>query len=96
MLTLGVEDHPTLERGVHLRWTFDPALGFPPGGFNVVRRTHRPGTLRSLDLTGQPERALQNPESVGSTVWTNYGDGRVEFAEAPMPSGRWCSSPGVM
>ena len=45
--------HPD-DRGNHLRWAFDPTLGFPPGGFDLYRREHvepRPscfGVARSL------------------------------------------------
>lgn len=40
---------PPLESGVHLRWTFVPELGFPANGFTLFRRTHRPGTLVTLE-----------------------------------------------
>jgi len=31
---------PAIDRGNHLRWAFHPALGFPPGGFDLYRRPH--------------------------------------------------------
>lgn len=49
-LGIGAAGDPTLESGVHLRWTFDPgALGFPAGGFRVDRR---PAAEINLDPGG--------------------------------------------
>lgn len=45
MLALGCEGHaPHLADGVHLRWQVSQELGYPPHGFDVLRRRHRPGT----------------------------------------------------
>lgn len=50
MLALGTNggqprvDGSQLEAGIHLRWNFNHRLGFPPGGFNLYRRPHNPGT----------------------------------------------------
>ena len=38
---------PTLTRGIHLRWSFNPDLGFPSGGFHLYRR---PSGGASADL----------------------------------------------
>jgi len=38
MSALSVDGHPKLESGVHLRWQFAPALGFPPWGVDLYRR----------------------------------------------------------
>jgi hypothetical protein len=34
---------PVLPDGVHLRWAFDPELGFPWHGYHLFRRPHRTG-----------------------------------------------------
>ena len=34
---------PILPDGIHLRWAFDPELGFPWHGYHLFRRPHRPG-----------------------------------------------------
>lgn len=45
MLALGCEGQaPNLARGVHLRWQVAQALGYPPYGFDVLRRPHRLGS----------------------------------------------------
>src|SRR5438093_596411 len=41
---------PDIEDGNHVRWQFDPALGFPQGGFDLFRRPHRPGSPFVLNL----------------------------------------------
>jgi hypothetical protein len=60
MALLSVDNDPTLQAGVHLRWRFRPALGFRGFGVDVFRRLHRAGTPRALDLTvlalGEPSR----------------------------------------
>jgi len=60
MTALGVEGSaerwlgPPLEAGIHLRWAFTPALGFPARGFTLYRRPHAPGTLVDVPIEGRP------------------------------------------
>ena len=54
---------PSLESGIHLRWMFLPALGFPANGFTLFRRSHRPGTLITFDIDPQA-RGANFPASV--------------------------------
>jgi len=71
MVALGVESDPVLAPGVHLRWNFDPELGFPPLGFDVFRRPHRPGTPAGVvDFTGEPEGTLADTFIRGPTAWS--------------------------
>jgi hypothetical protein len=52
-LGIGAAGDPSLEPGVHLRWTFDPSvLGFPPGGFLVARRPAATGPLDPMAFIG--------------------------------------------
>lgn len=37
-------DGQQMQAGVHLRWSFSPELGFPPGGFRLCRRVARRGS----------------------------------------------------
>lgn len=54
MLALGCQgSSPQLGDGVHLRWQVAQALGYPPYGFDVLRRPHRPGSgERSIAVLG--------------------------------------------
>jgi len=36
-------DGQAMQPGTHLRWSFAPELGFPPGGFWLCRRIAKPG-----------------------------------------------------
>ena len=36
-------DGQPMQKGVHLRWSFLAALGFPPGGFWLCRRAAKQG-----------------------------------------------------
>lgn len=38
MIAHGTDGRDGIEAGVHLRWQFDPKLGFPPSGFYLFRR----------------------------------------------------------
>lgn len=46
MLGLGIVDDKDIVDGIHLRWLFDPALGFPKYGFTLYRREHTKCPLR--------------------------------------------------
>ena len=58
-------DGQAMQAGIHLRWSFTPQLGFPPGAFWLLRRAGVPGdntvpppgaVQRSVDQPGYPER----------------------------------------
>jgi len=70
LVALGVERHATLRSGTHLRWTIGSNKGFPPLGFNIFRRAHRPGAPRVLDLSNEAARPLNATASIGDTTWT--------------------------
>jgi hypothetical protein len=36
-------DGQPMQAGIHLRWSFAPELGFPPGGFRLCRRVAQSG-----------------------------------------------------
>lgn len=57
MLALGCDGGASqLEDGVHLRWQVSEQVGYPPFGFDVLRRPHRPGS---------GERSITIPASIG-------------------------------
>ena len=39
-------DGQPMQAGTHLRWSFAPELGFPPGGFRLCRRVAQSGATR--------------------------------------------------
>jgi hypothetical protein len=50
--------------GLHLRWTFPPRLGFPPGGFQVYRRPAKRSDPPCIELTFEKDRVLPS----GTTI----------------------------
>ena len=44
MTGLGLATAGQIEAGIHLRWTMEAGMGFPPFGFSLYRRAHVPGT----------------------------------------------------
>lgn len=82
---------PPLADGIHLRWAFDPELGFPPYGFYVFRRPHKdaaPRCLSKMKLT----RNLTPESSPGSefdipTLGRVSSDGSIALTEDFAPSG---------
>ena len=50
--------------GLHLRWTFPPRLGFPPGGFEVYRRPAKRLDPPCIGLTFEKDRVLPS----GTTI----------------------------
>lgn len=78
---LAASPPPPLTRGIHLRWSFEPRLGFPWGGFYLFRREHfdAPSSL-SVTTGGRPAGALPMDTD---TVWT-AGRPVVVRSEAPL------------
>ncbi|SCG71763.1 hypothetical protein [Micromonospora inositola] len=68
MVTLGVQDDPVLWPGVHLRWFVDPAIGFPPLGFDVQRRPARAGTASWVDFASMPVGSVPTALPLGPLV----------------------------
>lgn len=52
MGALGVTTAPGVDPGVHLRWSFQTALGFPPHGFDLYRRPHLEWNPRCVPISG--------------------------------------------
>ncbi|GIF01457.1 hypothetical protein [Paractinoplanes rishiriensis] len=68
MTALGVLNDAVLRPGVHLRWSVDPAAGFPPHGFDVQRRAARSGTAQSVDFTALPGGPVPPALTLGPLV----------------------------
>lgn len=49
-------DGQPMQPGIHLRWSFRPELGFPPGGFWLCRRVATPGE-RQIPVPAMPRRS---------------------------------------
>ena len=81
MIALGVDGHPILQPGVHLRWTFDPDLGFPTGGFDIFRRPHQSGVPKTLDFQNQQPHSFQMPIQLGPTTWTTTDTNSSRFEQ---------------
>ena len=69
MIALGVGEHPALALGNHLRWSFDPNLGFPQRGFALWRRPHVEPSLQVFSFANEPRRTLSRVESFGAFRW---------------------------
>ena len=79
------------EDGVHLRWSFDPDLGFPTTGFTLwIRRAGRPerGKVSFAELAAQLQTRTA-PAGVTEGVTVHHADG-----EPIEPSGR-CGQLGL-
>ena len=62
-------DGDALARGVHLLWTIRPELGFPAGGFTVLRRNQRDPEAVCLSTQAG---LLPPPGGVASWSWQRY------------------------
>lgn len=60
----GTDGSDGLAAGIHLRWSFDPRLGFPPGGFKLYRRESDPARRRFFDFNRLPLKTLPSPAVV--------------------------------
>jgi hypothetical protein len=61
MMALGIHGDQEIEDGVHLRWAFEPELGFPLDGFRLFVRPSRPGRSIKVDLSDVLELLFANP-----------------------------------
>ena len=88
MVALGVDAGGPLQPGVHLRWSVDPQLGFPPLGFDLFRREHRPGSPRALDFTAEATGDLPRQFQRGATTWSTAARTTVpSFQDVPTNEG---------
>lgn len=83
---------PILPDGVHLRWAFDPELGFPWHGYHLFRRPHRPG--KPLCLASQWRRWAKEPPA-GSTQSLKEGELRSDSKLALAPTSDPADPPGI-
>lgn len=56
---------PEAQDGVHLRWSFDPDLGFPPAGFDLWFRPAARGDLRKVSFVTLAQQLHQQPAPAG-------------------------------
>lgn len=66
LLGAGFKGDQEAQDGVHLRWSFDPDLGFPPKGFHLFRRAAAP--LKStfhVSLVPLAGQLMQQPAPAG-------------------------------
>lgn len=65
LLGAGFLDDPEVQNGVHLRWSFDPELGFPPDGFQLFFRAAAPKTTLKLSFSRLARELQQHPAPAG-------------------------------
>ncbi|HEY0313200.1 MAG TPA: hypothetical protein VGC56_11975 [Allosphingosinicella sp.] len=77
---------PVLPNGVHLRWAFDPELGFPWHGYHLFRRPHRPG--KPICIAQQWRTWAQEPPAA---LTQSLAEGEIssdsQFSLASAPGG---------
>ncbi len=80
----GFVDDREAEDGVHLRWSFDPDLGFPPEGFQLSVRAPARGTRLKASFTDLARQLQQQaaPAAVDSGVTVHRNDGDRLMAES--------------
>lgn len=61
MLTHPTDGSDGIERGIHLRWSFNPKMGFPPEGFLLFRRESDPSKKKCIDFNKLPPATLKPP-----------------------------------
>src|SRR5215831_539444 len=77
LLGAGFFGDPEAQDGVHLRWSFDPELGFPPEGFQLFFRAASQKTVLKLSFA-RLARELQlqpAPAGVDQGVTVHRADG---------------------
>jgi hypothetical protein len=77
--------------GVHLRWSFDPELGFPPEGFTLWHRPAARKDQRKVSFTSLAQQLGAQPAPAGVTggVTVHQADG------ARIAPGRRCGQIGL-
>jgi len=96
-------DGQPMQKGVHLRWSFLAALGFPPGGFWLCRREAKKGEKQippppsvSSQLTAAAGTATQQSPVPGSVLGATSGNEWQTSMAAPCKSVTLagCAAPG--
>ena len=82
---------PEAEEGVHLRWSFDPDLGFPLDGFRLWFREASRGELLKASFATLAEQLAQQaaPAGVVEGVTVHRADG------GRLVGGRLCGQAGL-
>ena len=75
-------DAQPMQPGTHLRWSFAPELGFPPGGFWLCRRVATPGE-QQIPLPSRLQAASFSHEN--PTVIVSPGPGTNEWHAQAYP-----------
>jgi hypothetical protein len=71
-------DGPVRPNGNHLRWTFPPALGFPPNGFQIFRRDSKKPSGKSLSFSELPlDVPLPDDLQIDNIQFLTHPGGRV-------------------
>lgn len=73
MVGLGIKESKDIVDGNHLRWFFDPALGFPKYGFTLYRRSHMECIIMECFLEEQKSDCWKNEEGAHSSPWEING-----------------------
>ncbi|HEX2515997.1 MAG TPA: hypothetical protein VH257_14920, partial [Chloroflexota bacterium] len=68
MTGLGLATAGQIEAGIHLRWTMEAGMGFPPYGFSLYRRAHVPGTPVCLRMLPPPGHTPFGFSALGLTL----------------------------
>ncbi|MFZ5760361.1 MAG: fibronectin type III domain-containing protein [Thermodesulfobacteriota bacterium] len=61
LLSHGTDGSDNLERGIHLRWAFNPKMGFPLRGFRLSRRERDDNSKFCLNFSALQTRILTLP-----------------------------------
>lgn len=87
----GFVGDPEAQDGVHLRWSFDPDLGFPPEGFRLWFREASRGNLHKATFATLAEQLAQHaaPAGVVEGVTVHRADG------GRLVGGRLCGQAGL-
>lgn len=89
---LGTMGDPQIEDGIHLRWSFAPELGFPPGGFRLFIRAASAAKLEAAHVGPAAASVAGNPPpalAVGG-VTVHSADGE------PLEIGAPCEQVGLV
>ncbi|HEY6056498.1 MAG TPA: hypothetical protein VIV06_00625, partial [Candidatus Limnocylindrales bacterium] len=91
LLGAGFVGDSEAQDGVHLRWSFDPELGFPPEGFTLsFRAASRGDTLKVSFATLASQLEQQTaPAGVADGVTVHRADG------TRLTAGRLCNQLGL-
>lgn len=77
LISAGFLGDKEAQDGVHLRWSFDPDLGFPAEGFQLYVRAPAPKTTLKVSLANLARQLQQHaaPAGVDGGVTVHRADG---------------------